>query len=412
MPPLPELPARYTPIEAVGEGATCTVWKAQDHSLGFPVALKIVHAHLAAHARFRARFAREVAISASLQHPHVVPVFYHGRLPDGRPFVGLAYAEHGSLIDLLRRQPPMRLALKIIDQVLDALSHLHAHGLVHQDLKPENVLIHGDPAEPCAWVADLGAAGALSELAMDQRGISGTPRWMAPEQLLGRAQELGPWTDLYAVGLLLAEVLGAERGPPPSRKALIAQRISEPVRIPDRVPLPLRLLVEALLQVEPRQRYDRAADVRRVLASATAEVDPDVEVTGIADEALMERSTTFPEWMLSEGRDVLAVQRPAQLASEAVPAWSRVVPSTLPRLPPDRPAPDRRASASLALLALRDLHVEYGHIKEVIVQNFRAKAGTKMSDAPEPSMKTLFPSPPTRMSSPPRPLMTSPPPMP
>ena len=237
---LPPLPPRYTPIGEVGEGATGTVWRAHDRELDRDVAFKIVRRNLAIHARFRARFAREVAISASISHPHVVPVHDHGRLPDGRPFVALAYANQGSLSDLLRRKPPLRVALKVLDQVLDALSEMHARGIVHQDLKPENVLLHGDPEDPDAWVADLGAAGALTELAMDHRGISGTPRWMAPEQLMGQAHELGPWTDLYAVGLLLGEVLGAERLGTPSRKQLLERRLTDPsgCRIGCRCPWP------------------------------------------------------------------------------------------------------------------------------------------------------------------------------
>ena len=350
----PRLPPRYAALGVVGEGATGTVWKAHDHTLGATVALKIVHPNLAIHARFRARFAREVAISASMRHPHIVPVLDHGRLADGRPFVSLAYANQGSLSDLLRREPPMRVALAVLDQVLAALAELHARGLVHQDLKPENVLLHGSTEAPDTWVADLGAAGALSELAMDHRGISGTPRWMAPEQLLGRAQELGPWTDLYAVGLLLAEVLGAERGPLPTRKALLERRLVEPVRLPDHVPAALREVVAALLDPEPRQRYDRAADARRVLAHAAAELDPDAAVTGIPDDVLLARSTTFPEWMLDEGRETLSVRHAVPTGPERPPTWHRVLPDPPPREPPTVPQPDRQVTSSLALLALRD----------------------------------------------------------
>ena len=338
----------------MGEGATGTVWRAHDRELDRDVAFKIVRRNLAIHARFRARFAREVAISASISHPHVVPVHDHGRLPDGRPFVALAYANQGSLSDLLRRKPPLRVALKVLDQVLDALSEMHARGIVHQDLKPENVLLHGDPEDPDAWVADLGAAGALTELAMDHRGISGTPRWMAPEQLMGQAHELGPWTDLYAVGLLLGEVLGAERLGTPSRKQLLERRLTDPIRLPDRVPLSLALVVRALLDPEPRQRYDRAADVRRALRRAAVDVHPDERVTAIPDEVLLDRSTVFAEWMLAEGRDTLAVRKTRQLGSAAPPAWNRVLPDPLPKRPPFRPPEAQNAGTSLALLALQD----------------------------------------------------------
>ncbi|MEC7946545.1 MAG: serine/threonine-protein kinase, partial [Myxococcota bacterium] len=207
----PPLPPRYRPEALVGEGATGDVWRALDTVAETHVAVKVVHRNLALLPRFRARFAREVSISASVVHPRVVPVLDRGRLSDGRPFVVLALARHGSLEDLFRRRPPLSVGVRILDHVLEALAVLHARGIVHQDLKPGNVLLHGDPARPDAWVADLGAAGALTEIAMDRRGIAGTPAWMAPEQRGGRAQELGPWTDLYPVGLMLAEMLGARR---------------------------------------------------------------------------------------------------------------------------------------------------------------------------------------------------------
>ena len=142
----PALPERYHLLEELGEGATCTVYKADDAVLGHPVAIKVVRPNLAIHARFRARFDREVALSAQVIHPRVIPVYDAGRLEDGRPFVTLACADSGSLSDLLETQPTLTEALRLIDQVLEALSAMHAMGLLHQDLKPANVLLH--PATP------------------------------------------------------------------------------------------------------------------------------------------------------------------------------------------------------------------------------------------------------------------------
>ena len=114
-------------------------------------------------------------------------------------------------------------ALEIIHQVLDALAHIHAHGFLHQDLKPANVLLNSQSSGgPDAWVADLGVAGAMAELALQQQGMGGTPVWMAPEQRAGHYAELGPWTDLYAVGLMLFEILGGDRaGKEPGTRRLL-----------------------------------------------------------------------------------------------------------------------------------------------------------------------------------------------
>ena len=344
----PPLPPRYRPEALVGEGATGDVWRAIDTARGVAVAVKVVHRNLAMLPRFRARFAREVSISASVVHPRVVPVLDRGRLRDGRPFVVLALAEHGSLEDLFARKPPLSVGVRILDHVLEALSALHARGIVHQDLKPGNVLLHGDPERPDAWVADLGAAGALTELAMDRRGIAGTPAWMAPEQRGGRAQELGPWTDLDPVGLMLAEMLGSRRlgmgeggSPPPF-----------PVALPEDTPRAMAGLVRVLLDRDPRQRYDRAADARLALREAVRELDPDRSLSEVS-EALFQRTTTFPEWLLEDAKAHVAVGQPVALGPGRVPVWNREAPPPMPRVPPPS-MPAWVDGADVGLFALRD----------------------------------------------------------
>jgi tetratricopeptide (TPR) repeat protein len=332
----------------VGDGATGTVWRALDRVRGVPVAVKVVHPNLARLPRFRARFAREVSISASVVHPRMVPVFDQGHLEDGRPFVVLALADRGSLAELFKREPPLSVGVRILDQVLEALAALHARGLVHQDLKPENVLLHGDRDQPDAWVADLGAAGALTELAMDRRGIAGTPAWMAPEQRGGRAQELGPWTDLYPVGLMLAEMLGARRldlVPKPGPRPF-------PVALPEDTPRSLAELVRTLLDQDPRQRFDRAMDVRRALQAAVTDLDPTRSLSG-EHEALFQRTTTFPEWLLEDAQTPLVAQPPRLLGPGRVPSWNRVPPGPLPLNPPP-PEPTWVDGAVASLFALRD----------------------------------------------------------
>lgn len=354
---LPPLPPRYRGRALLGEGATGIVWLADDLLLEHAVAVKVVRPNLAIHRRFRARFSREVALSASVVHPRIVPVYDHGRLEDGRPFVTLAYARFGCLSDLLRMRPPLELVLRIIDEVLDALSALHARGLVHQDLKPANVLLHGeDLTAPSAWVADLGVAGAISELTMDRRGISGTPGWMAPEQLAGRAQELGPWTDLYAVGLLLRDVLGpAEAGAAGSGEAPSGSGVG----LAGPVPASLRQIIQNLLEEDPRQRYDRAADVRRALAVARGALSADgLSQASALDSrhtaSLLNRTTTFPEELLPEARDPVSAPRRAPADPRLVPRWNRVLPGPLPPEPSPEPGLGEGAGTSPSLFALRE----------------------------------------------------------
>ena len=354
MSPLPVLPPRYRPTHLLGEGATGSVYHAFDSLLGEAVAVKVVHPNLAIHARFRARFAHEVALSTLVEHPRLIPVHDTGKLPDGRPYVSLAYADRGSLEDLLRQGRPLREVLRLVEQVLEALGALHAHGLLHQDLKPGNVLLRSGPGGQLdAWVSDLGVAEAFSALAMDRRGLSGTPTWMAPEQLTGRAAELGPWTDLYAVGLLLAELLGgrtAEEGL--GRAELLRRRLHPSVQLGPDVPPALATVVMNLLSPEPRQRYDRAADARRALRDAVASVPGALDEVLLPNQRIRPAHTSFPETFLAAGKASIAAPEPA-LVGAGVPLWNRVQPEPMPRGPPPTPtvAPTR---SSLALFALRE----------------------------------------------------------
>lgn len=352
---LPALPDRYRATRILGEGATGVVFHAEDRLLDNEVAVKVVKPNLAIHRRFRARFAREVAISARVVHPHVVPVVDTGILASGEPWVALGYAVGGSLADLLRLHPPIADVLRLMDEVLDALAAIHARMLIHQDLKPGNVLLHaGTDGLVHAWVADLGVADALAELNRDRKVISGTPSYMAPEQLLGRTHDLGPWTDLYAVGLILFETLSGERPHiGEGRQELLEQRLRRPPPLPpnDEVPAVLAELVASLMDPEPRQRFDRAADVRRALrdavkgASFRARVRP---VLGSPATSL----TDGP--MLATGEYPLSSPEPSGPRPEGTPRWNRVAPDTIPTVPPAEHGWAAPARSSLPLFALRE----------------------------------------------------------
>ncbi|MBK9648699.1 MAG: serine/threonine-protein kinase PknK [Deltaproteobacteria bacterium] len=381
IPELPTLPERYLARRLIGDGATGEVFLARDQVLGVDVALKIVKKNLALHRRFRARFFREVSLSAQIVQRHLVPVHDFGELSDGRPFVALAFAELGSLRDLFRRGFRVGDLLLYMEQVCWGLAALHAHGLVHQDLKPANILLHKTgPDDAEVWVADLGVADDLGQIARDVRRVGGTPTYMAPEQLEGKPQEFGPWTDLYALGLILWESLCGKRphGSGESRKQLLDARLEEPpglrplpgVEVPDE----LEDLILNLLDPEPRQRYDRAADVRRALRGIRERMgqrdtysqeggeDGDGELTDIMSSGAM----PVPEEI---------VGRRPQKRPEL--RWRKVPPEPLPPLPPPEPPQPSGAKASLALLAVRDvplvareqvLEILWRQAREVVTQ--------------------------------------------
>ncbi len=352
---LPALPERYRPTRLIGEGATGVVFHAEDLLLDAEVAVKVVKPNLALHRRFRARFAREVAISARIVHPHVVPVYDTGVLPSGEPWVALGYAVGGSLADLLKLRPALVDVLRLLDEVIDALSAMHARLLLHQDLKPGNVLLHaGTDGLVHAWVGDLGVADALAELNRDRKVISGTPGYMAPEQLLGRTQDLGPWTDLYAVGLMLYETLSGDRPHRgEGRQELLEQRLQAPPPLTPGEDCPPALcdLVASLLDPEPRQRFDRAADVRRALRAAMSGAQFRARVRSSTTSS--HSATTGP--VLSTGEYPLSSPEPSGPRPAGTPRWNRVAPDAIPPNPPQESGWEAPARSSLPLFALREV---------------------------------------------------------
>jgi serine/threonine protein kinase len=310
------------------------VYRLLDVEANESVAIKIVRPHLARLDRFRARFAREVALSGSLVHPNIVPVRDFGRLETGQPFVVMDFANRGSLAERMSDDLSIGLLLDWLDDVLRALGHLHARGLVHRDIKPENVLLHsfGEGREK-AWVADFGLAGARTEVAFTGEKLAGTREWMAPEQAAGRVQELGPWTDLYAVGLVLNLALG---GRPVRLKRDSARRFHpSPVELPDDLAPGIADVIRNLLHPDPRQRYDRAADVRRALAAARAVMSDDAEAKMVSTKLIPTTTTTFPVPLTQRGLATVANLLPEGVRSGATPpSWNRVAPDALPSVAP------------------------------------------------------------------------------
>jgi serine/threonine-protein kinase len=216
--PLPSL-ERYEILERIGQGGHGTVYRARQRAAGphgREVALKVLRADAT---RLRERFAREAAIVEKLEHPNTVRLFESGHAPDGVPYMVFELVRGRTLAAEIAKGPmaPARVA-RIASQVLKALMEAHQHGIVHRDVKPENVLLVDHAGEPdFVKLLDFGVAvdGAASERPASGPGQSsltttgqviGTPRYMSPEQVTGAP--IDPRTDLYALGLVMAEALG------------------------------------------------------------------------------------------------------------------------------------------------------------------------------------------------------------
>jgi len=202
---------RYELIERLGGGGMATVWMAEDTRLGRRVAVKVISDALAAQAPYVERFRREARIAAGLSHPNLVKVYDFGS--DGeRPFLVMEYIEGAVLGRGSAERPAARAQVDsetLARELLDALGHIHAAGIVHRDVKPANVLV-GPDARP--RLTDFGIAQADDWTGLTETGqVIGTLKYLAPE--VARGQPATPQSDLYSLGVLLSEVSAGDRSP-------------------------------------------------------------------------------------------------------------------------------------------------------------------------------------------------------
>ena len=262
---IPEaLSQRYRIERELGRGGMAVVYLAHDLRHGRDVAVKVIRPEVAA-ALGRDRFLREIAIAARLHHPNVVPLYDSGEA-EGVLYYVMPFEPGASLRERLARDGPLPLAeaVRILRDVCDALAHAHQHGIVHRDIKPDNVLLAGRRA----LVADFGVAKAVTHAAgtgspHTTAAITlGTPTYMAPEQI-GPHPDADHRADIYAVGLLGYEILG---GRPPFRgrssHEVLAAHLTESPRplaaLRADLPPVLAELVMKCLEKRPEDRWQQA----------------------------------------------------------------------------------------------------------------------------------------------------------
>ena len=198
--------------ELLGRGGMGAVYRAEDVRLGRKVALKLLVPELAESERFRERFFRESQIAASLDHPHIVPIYAAGEA-EGRLYLAMRYVEGDDLRRLIAREAPLDpdRALRLIEQVGDALDVAHERGLVHRDVKPANVLIAGRSGREHCYLTDFGLTKQTSSISgLTGTGeLVGTIEYVSPEQI--RGETVDARADVYSLGCVLYECLAAER---------------------------------------------------------------------------------------------------------------------------------------------------------------------------------------------------------
>lgn len=266
---LEALSDRYRVQREIGKGGAAAVYLAEDRRDGQQVALKILK-RAAGAAIGSDRFLAEIRITAALKHPHILPLLDSGEAA-GRLYYAMPYLAEGSLRDRLTKGGalPVEEGVRLLRQVAEALEHAHQAGIIHRDVKPENILLQ----DGNAMVADFGIARAASTSLAGRRTtagiVLGTPAYMAPEQATGDGI-LDHRADLYGLGVLAFEALaGQPLFDAPNPQALIAAHVAQaPPRLHEvrhSVPRPLSDLVARCLEKDPRKRWQHAAEVARQL---------------------------------------------------------------------------------------------------------------------------------------------------
>ena len=347
--PLPSRIGRYIVENRVGIGGMGQIFKAHDPDIGRPVAIKLISTELmsgVARADYIKRFRREAQAAARCAHPNIVAI-YDFALHEGQPFIAMEFVHGASLRQALDAAPVMAIpdAVRIMLQVLDALSSAHDQGVVHQDVKPANIMLTPDMR---VKVADFGISRFFDAEVTITTSSMGTPNYMSPEQCRG-----GPVdgrSDLFAAGATLFEMVAGERAFPGHNMAEVTHRIqNEPLPMlpaPVRAVAPrLQLILERAMGKQPEDRFETGREMAEALRQALG--------IGYGNEA----------------DDPTRISPVAQLAGatpfQKGPAGGR--PGTEPRLDSD------------TLLALEDKLIDYvGPIAGILV---RTTAGRSRSIA-------------------------------
>ena len=265
---------RYRVTRRLARGGMATVYIAQDERLDRPVALKVMHPHLADSQDFVARFRREARSAARIVHPGVVSVFDQGVIT-GQGFLVMELIDGTNLRQLLRAQGAFTIpqALRYTTDILEALRAAHRVGVIHRDIKPENILV---PTDGPAKVTDFGLARAASEVSMSSTGnMLGTVAYIAPE--IATTGVADARSDIYSVGIMLYEMLtGSVPWAGESPLQIATHHVSDDIPSPSEaqpwIPREIDDLVAALTARDPASRPADASDAIDLVARAAATI--------------------------------------------------------------------------------------------------------------------------------------------
>ncbi|HEX3243062.1 MAG TPA: PASTA domain-containing protein [Solirubrobacterales bacterium] len=301
------LDSRYRLLQRIGSGGMADVWLADDPHLQRRVALKVLHRRFAQDREFVERFRREAEAAASLQHPNIVAVYDRGEV-EGTYYIAMQLLEGHTLKELIDAGLSPDQAVALIRQVLEAAGFAHRNGVVHRDLKPQNVIVD---SEGKATVTDFGIARAGASEITQAGSVMGTPHYLSPEQAQGL--DVTAVSDLYSIGVILYEALtGRVPFEADSAVAIAMKQVSQapqhPSSINPQVSPALDAVVMRALEKDPGRRFQSAEAFIAALDAAardpgarsgTAAFAPLPPVVAVAEEEPIEEERDRTPWIIA-----------------------------------------------------------------------------------------------------------------
>lgn len=306
---------RYELIEKIGQGGMATVFRARDPQLDRMVAVKVLPSFENEDPAFVERFKREAQSVAGLNHPNIIQVHDFGE-DKGFMYIVMELVTNGTLSDRMTRKMALTEVMSVIVPLAAALDYAHGRGIIHRDIKPNNVLMAEDDR---LVLSDFGLAKVLEASVAITKADSamGTPEYMAPEQALGR--DIDKRADLYSLGIMIYQMLLGQtpfRGDTPSTTLLA--HIHSPVPLPSSVEpdfdRKLESTVIKALAKDPNDRFQSSADLVKAL-SATA---PAPETEALEDSPESAATIVDAPAMTVESDESTVVRRPG---GRRIPAW-------------------------------------------------------------------------------------------
>jgi eukaryotic-like serine/threonine-protein kinase len=322
--------AKYDILEEIGHGGMATVFRARDTLLSRPVALKVMHPHLQGAKEARTRFAREAMTVARLKHPSILEIYDYSGEDNDTSYIATELLTGPTLKQFVEQvhDIPAEIAACICIQLARALGAAHAEGVVHRDVKPENVMLHEGRT---VKLTDFGIAQLVDMQGMTTTGqVLGSPAHMAPEQIEGR--ECDARSDLFALGTVLYLLVTGElpfqgKNPHQVLKQIAEGNYRDPLHVRPQMGARMRGIVVKLLQVDRERRYASAKDLETDLQGFVAEAGIE-DCSALLAEYLKDPavfSAAFRERIIGTQTELAERACKAGDIAKANDAWNRVL---------------------------------------------------------------------------------------